>query len=129
MEAKTIHRVLAFDPKAHGFIHGKTNQLATDFVVVDKTSMVDVVLMHQLLRAIPDQAAVLMVSDVDQLPSVGPGAVLSDIIASGRVPTVHLTEIFRRRPRRTAHGPDRGRLQPLYGGAHRRAPAPGRRVV
>ena len=57
--------------------------------------MVDVVLMHQLLRAIPDQAAVLMVGDVDQLPSVGPGAVLADIIASGRVPTVRLTEIFR----------------------------------
>jgi exodeoxyribonuclease V alpha subunit len=57
--------------------------------------MVDVVLMHQLLRAIPDQAAVLMVGDVDQLPSVGPGSVLSDIITSGRIPTVTLTEIFR----------------------------------
>jgi exodeoxyribonuclease V alpha subunit len=64
-------------------------------VVVDETSMVDVVLMHQLLRAIPDQAALLLVGDVDQLPSVGPGAVLSDLIASGCVPTVRLTEIFR----------------------------------
>jgi len=95
MEAKTIHRVLAFDPKAQAFVHGQTTPLAADFVVVDECSMVDIVLMHQLLRAIPDQAAVLMVGDVDQLPSVGPGAVLSDLIASGRVPTVRLSEIFR----------------------------------
>jgi len=95
MEAKTIHRVLAFDPKAYGFSHGQSNPLAADFVVVDETSMVDVVLMHQLLRAMPDEAAVLMVGDVDQLPSVGPGMVLADIIASGCVPTVRLTEIFR----------------------------------
>jgi exodeoxyribonuclease V alpha subunit len=66
-----------------------------DLVVVDETSMVDVMLMHQLLRAIPDRAAVLLVGDVDQLPSVGPGVVLSDLIASGCVPTVRLTDIFR----------------------------------
>ena len=94
-DSKTIHRVLAFDPKAHGFTHGQTNPLVADLVVVDETSMVDVVLMHQLLRAIPDSAALLLVGDVDQLPSVGPGAVLSDLIASERVPTVRLTEIFR----------------------------------
>ena len=73
MEAKTIHRVLAFDPKAYGFTHDQATPLAADLVVIDETSMVDIVLMHQLLRAIPDQAAVLMVGDVDQLPSVGPG--------------------------------------------------------
>jgi exodeoxyribonuclease V alpha subunit len=95
LEAKTIHRVLAFDPKAYGFTHGQDNPLAADLVVIDETSMVDIVLMHQLLRATPDQAAVLMVGDVDQLPSVGPGTVLADIIASGCVPTVRLTEIFR----------------------------------
>jgi len=95
MEAKTIHRVLAFDPKAYGFSHDQANPLSADFVVIDEASMVDITLMHQLLRAIPDHAAVLMVGDVDQLPSVGPGAVLSDIIASGCVPTVRLTEIFR----------------------------------
>ena len=95
MEAKTIHRVLAFDPKAYGFTHGQTDPLAADFVVVDETSMVDIVLMHQLLRAVPDPAAVLLVGDVDQLPSVGPGTVLADIIASECVPTVRLTEIFR----------------------------------
>jgi exodeoxyribonuclease V alpha subunit len=95
VEAKTIHRLLAFDPKSYGFTHGQTNPLAADLVVVDEVSMVDVVLMHQLLRAVPDQAAILMVGDVDQLPSVGPGSVLSDIITSGRIPTVTLTEIFR----------------------------------
>jgi len=95
LEAKTIHRLLEFDPKGLGFLHGATNPLAADLVVIDEVSMVDVVLMAQLLRAIPDQAAVLMVGDVDQLPSVGPGAVLADIIASGRIPTVTLTEIFR----------------------------------
>src|SRR5215831_17029962 len=82
LEAKTIHRLLEFDPKGMGFLHGSTNPLATDLVVIDEVSMVDVVLMAQLLRAIPDQAAVLLVGDVDQLPSVGPGIVLADIIAA-----------------------------------------------
>jgi exodeoxyribonuclease V alpha subunit len=95
LEAKTIHRLLAFDPKGMGFLHNATNPLAADLVVIDEVSMVDVVLMAQLLRAIPAQAAVLLVGDVDQLPSVGPGAVLADIIASERIPTVTLTEIFR----------------------------------
>jgi exodeoxyribonuclease V alpha subunit len=95
LEAKTVHRLLEFDPKGMGFLHNSTNPLAADLVVIDEVSMVDVVLMAQLLRAIPAQAAVLMVGDVDQLPSVGPGAVLADIIASGRMPTMTLTEIFR----------------------------------
>src|SRR5207253_7985593 len=72
-----------------------TNPLRADLVVVDEVSMVDVVLMSQLLRAMPDHAAVLLVGDVDQLPSVGPGSVLADIIGSERIPTVRLTEIFR----------------------------------
>ena len=83
LEAKTIHRLLEFDPKGTGFLHNATNPLDADLVVIDEVSMVDVVLMHQLLRAIPAEAAVLLVGDVDQLPSVGPGAVLADIIASG----------------------------------------------
>jgi exodeoxyribonuclease V alpha subunit len=95
LEAKTIHRLLEFDPTSMGFVHGQTNPLRADLVVVDEVSMVDVVLMSQLLRAILDHAAVLLVGDVDQLPSVGPGTVLADIIASGRIPTVTLTEIFR----------------------------------
>jgi exodeoxyribonuclease V alpha subunit len=95
LQAKTIHRLLAFDPKSLGFLSRPDNPLAADLVVVDEVSMVDVVLMHQLLRAIPDQAALLMVGDPDQLPSVGPGAVLTDMMTSGRIPTVTLTEIFR----------------------------------
>ena len=114
VEAKTIHRLLAFDPKASGFTYGQTNPLAADLVVVDEVSMVDVVLMHQLLRAMPDHAAVLMVGDVDQLPSVGPGSVLADIITSGRIPTVTLTEIFRQAATSqiivNAHRINRGRM-------------------
>jgi exodeoxyribonuclease V alpha subunit len=93
--AKTIHRLLEFDPKVFDFKRGSHAPLEADLVVVDELSMVDVVLMNQLLRAIPQSAALLMVGDVDQLPSVGPGAVLSDIIESGTLLTVKLTEIFR----------------------------------
>lgn len=95
LEAKTIHRLLEFDPKAFGFKRGRDNPLETDLLVVDESSMVDIALMNRLLAAVPDKAALMIVGDVDQLPSVGPGAVLSDIIDSGKVPTVRLTEIFR----------------------------------
>ncbi len=78
-----------------GFRRDQNNPLETEFVVVDEVSMVDVALMNQLLRAVPDHAAVLLVGDVDQLPSVGSGAVLADMIDSGTVPTERLTEIFR----------------------------------
>ncbi|EGV33422.1 helicase, RecD/TraA family [Thiorhodococcus drewsii AZ1] len=94
-EAKTIHRLLEFDPQTMGFKRDQYSPLDTDLLVVDEVSMVDVVLMNQLLRAVPTQAGVLLVGDVDQLPSVGPGAVLADLIGSGAVPTVCLTEIFR----------------------------------
>uniref|UniRef100_UPI003872E67D SF1B family DNA helicase RecD2 n=1 Tax=Azospirillum canadense TaxID=403962 RepID=UPI003872E67D len=95
MEAKTIHRLLETDPKAGGFKRDETYPLDCDLLVVDETSMVDVPLMNALLRAVPGRAALLLVGDVDQLPSVGPGQVLGDIIASGAVPVVRLTEIFR----------------------------------
>jgi exodeoxyribonuclease V alpha subunit len=95
LEAKTIHRLLAFDPQSRGFKHHEHNPLEADCIVIDEASMLDVVLMHQLLKAIPDHAGVLIVGDVDQLPSVGPGAVLADIIGSNRITTVRLTEIFR----------------------------------
>lgn len=95
LEASTIHRLLEFDPATGGFRHGLDQPLDTDLVVVDEVSMVDIVLANQLFRAIPEHAALLLVGDVDQLPSVGPGSVLGDIIGSERVPTVRLTEIFR----------------------------------
>ncbi len=94
-EARTIHRLLEFDPRQGGFRKDEADPLDADMVIVDEVSMVDVLLMNQLLKAVPSHAAVLLVGDVDQLPSVGPGAVLQDIIESGRVPTVRLTEIFR----------------------------------
>jgi len=92
-EAKTIHRLLEVDPKAGGF--KRDNPLDCDLLVIDETSMVDVMLMQALLKAVPDSAAVLIVGDVDQLPSVGPGQVLADIIASGAMLVVRLTEVFR----------------------------------
>jgi exodeoxyribonuclease V alpha subunit len=94
-EAKTIHRLLEVDPRAGGFKRNEENTLDCDLLVVDETSMVDVLLMQALLRAIPDHAALLIVGDIDQLPSVGPGQVLADVIASGAVPVVRLNEVFR----------------------------------
>lgn len=94
-EAKTIHRLLEFDPQGFGFKRGREYPLDADLVVIDESSMVDVALMNKLLAAVPDHAALMLVGDVNQLPSVGPGAVLSDLIASGSVATVRLTEIFR----------------------------------
>ena len=95
LEAKTVHRLLEFDPAVFAFARNEEFQLELDCLVVDEASMMDVVLMNQLLKAIPSKAALLIVGDVDQLPSVGPGAVLGDIIDSGQIATVRLTEIFR----------------------------------
>ncbi len=95
VEAKTIHRLLETDPKNGGFKRDETNPLGCGLLVVDETSMVDVLLMKALVRALPARAALLLVGDVDQLPSVGPGQVLADIIDSGAVPVVRLTEVFR----------------------------------
>jgi exodeoxyribonuclease V alpha subunit len=88
-EAKTIHRLLEVDPKGGGFKRGDENPLDCDLLVVDETSMVDM-LMQALMKA-----ALLIVGDTDQLPSVGPGQVLADVISSGAVPAVRLTEVFR----------------------------------
>src|SRR5690349_11587641 len=94
-EAKTIHRLLEVDPRSGGFKRDAGNPLDCHLLVVDETSMVDVPLMHALLKAVPESAALLVVGDVDQLPSVGPGQVLADMIASGAVAVQRLTEVFR----------------------------------
>ena len=94
-EAKTIHRLLEVDPKGGGFKRSSDYPLECDLLVVDETLMVDVMLMQALVRAVPEHAALLIVGDIDQLPSVGPGQVLADVIASGAVPVVRLTEVFR----------------------------------
>jgi exodeoxyribonuclease V alpha subunit len=95
IEAKTIHRLLEVDPKQGGFKRGTEEPLECDLLVIDETSMVDVLLMASVLKALPDKAGLIIVGDVDQLPSVGPGQVLADIISSGAVPVAKLTEIFR----------------------------------
>lgn len=95
MEAKTIHRMLEIDPKSFGFKRNEESPLDCDLLVVDESSMVDVSLMHALLKAVPDHAALLIVGDIDQLPSVGPGQVLADVIGSDAIPVVRLTEVFR----------------------------------
>ncbi|MDP2374012.1 ATP-dependent RecD-like DNA helicase [Reyranella sp.] len=94
-EAKTIHRLLEVDPKGGGFKRNADNPLDCDLLVIDETSMVDIMLMQALMRAVADNAALLIVGDIDQLPSVGPGQVLADVISSGAVPVVRLTEVFR----------------------------------
>src|SRR5467141_2375413 len=95
IEAKTIHRLLETDPRTGSFRRSESEPLDCDHLVIDETSMVDVPLMRAVLRALPEQAALLLVGDVDQLPSVGPGQVLADIIACGAVPVARLTEVFR----------------------------------
>ena len=98
-EAKTIHRLLEVDPRTGGFKRDCENPLDWGLLVIDETSMVDVLLMRSLLAAVPDESVLLIVGDVDQLPSVGPGQVLADMIASGAMPVVRLTEVFRQAAR------------------------------
>ena len=93
--AKTVHRLLEFDPASGDFRRSANNPLPGDLFVMDETSMIDVVLAHQFLRAVPPEACLVLVGDVDQLPSVGPGCVLADLIQSQTVPVVRLTEVFR----------------------------------
>ncbi len=94
-EAKTIHRMLEYSIQKGGFQKNEESPLKCDLLIVDEASMIDIVLMHHLLKAIPPQATFILVGDVNQLPSVGPGSVLRDIIASGAVKVVELNEIFR----------------------------------
>jgi exodeoxyribonuclease V alpha subunit len=113
-EAKTIHRLLEFDPALGDFKCDAAAPLDADLVVVDEASMVDVSLMYRLLKAVPAHACLILVGDVDQLPSVGPGLVLGDIIASGTVPVARLTHIFRQAGQswivRAAHAVNQGEL-------------------
>jgi len=95
MTATTIHRLLAFEPATGRFKHDAYDRLKGDVFIIDESSMIDVVLGYQLLRAIPQLASVVLVGDVDQLPSIGPGCVLRDIIESGAFPVCMLTHIFR----------------------------------
>jgi exodeoxyribonuclease V alpha subunit len=95
LPAKTIHRLLEYDPVTTGFRHDQNNPLEGDVFILDEVSMLDVVLAHQLIRAIPRHAALILVGDIDQLPSVGPGCVLRDIIESAVFPVCRLRQVFR----------------------------------
>ncbi len=94
-EAKTIHRLLEYNPGEDGFARNEDNPLACSLLIVDEASMMDTMLFYHLLKAAPMGATIVLVGDVHQLPSVGPGNVLKDIIASKALPVVELTEIFR----------------------------------
>ncbi len=93
--ASTLHRLLEFEPKTMGFKHDAANPLKAEAIVVDEASMLDLFLAYSLIKAVPPEAQLLLVGDIDQLPSVGPGNVLRDLIASKCVPVVRLTQVFR----------------------------------
>ncbi|MBQ4514834.1 MAG: ATP-dependent RecD-like DNA helicase [Anaerolineaceae bacterium] len=94
MEAKTIHRLLEYKP-TEGYQRNEDNPLDGDVLIVDECSMIDIMLMYNLLKAVPDTMTLIMVGDIDQLPSVGAGNVLRDVIESGTFPVIRLTKIFR----------------------------------
>ncbi len=120
-EARTIHRLLEYHPQKGGFQRDEKNPLACDLLIVDEASMIDTVLAHHLLKAVPPSARLVLVGDVNQLPSVGPGSVLADIIDSGAVPVVRLTHIFRQASRSrivvNAHRINEGLMPELEAGA------------
>lgn len=94
-EAKTIHRLLEFDPSLMAFRREEQNPLDADVVIIDEASMIDLLLANSLLKAVSPHAQLILVGDVDQLPSVGPGKVLQDLIRSGIIPVARLTQVFR----------------------------------
>lgn len=94
-EAKTIHRLLEFDPSQMAFKRREENPLDADVVIIDEASMIDLLLANSLLKAVAPHAQLVLVGDVDQLPSVGPGKVLQDLISAGVIPVARLTQVFR----------------------------------
>jgi len=116
-EAKTIHRMLEYSIQKGGFQKDEEDPLECDLLIMDEASMIDIILMHHLLKAVPVQATLILVGDVNQLPSVGAGNVLRDIIASGTVPVVELNEIFRQAKESliivNAHRINSGQIPPL----------------
>lgn len=93
--ATTIHRLLEFDPATMKFVHNEQNALKTDFLIVDETSMIDIFLAHSLIKAVSLHTHIIFIGDIDQLPSVGPGNVLKDLINSEKIKCIKLTQIFR----------------------------------
>lgn len=116
-EARTIHRLLEYNASSESFSRNREYPLETDAVIIDEMSMVDISLFHSLLKALSSGTRLIMVGDVDQLPSVGPGNVLRDIVDSGTVPVIRLNEIFRQAGRSSivtnAHLVNEGRMPEL----------------
>lgn len=114
LSAKTIHRLLEWNPSEGGFVKNDQNPLTADVLIVDESSMIDIRLADHLLRALPDRTQLIFIGDVDQLPSVGPGSVLGDLIESGVIPFVKLDKIFRQAQQskiiQSAHAINRGDL-------------------
>ncbi|MCD7744923.1 MAG: DUF4186 family protein, partial [Lachnospiraceae bacterium] len=119
MEAKTIHRLLEYKPP-EGYQKNEDQPLEGDVLILDECSMIDIMLMYNLLKALPEEMTLILVGDTDQLPSVGAGNVLKDIIASGSIPVVRLTRIFRQaqgsRIIMNAHRINKGEMPDLRGG-------------
>lgn len=119
MEAKTIHRLLEYKPP-EGYQKNEEKPLEGDVLILDECSMIDIMLMYNLLKAIPEHMTLILVGDIDQLPSVGAGNVLRDIIDSGEIPIVRLTRIFRQaqgsRIIMNAHRINRGEAIDMRGG-------------
>lgn len=95
LPAQTLHRLLEFDPKTMDFLRDEDNPLKCDALIIDESSMLDIFLAYSLVKALPENCQLLVVGDADQLPSVGPGNVLKDLISSGKIPVVKLTQVFR----------------------------------
>jgi exodeoxyribonuclease V alpha subunit len=116
-EARTIHRLLEFDPSEMRFKRNDVWPLEADVVIIDEASMIDIVLANSLIKAIDEHASLILVGDADQLPSVGPGAFLQDLISSGVAPVARLTQIFRQAARslivQNAHQINRGEFPRL----------------
>jgi len=112
--ASTLHRLLEYEPRSGHFQRDETRPIPADCIVVDEFSMADLFLAHALIKAVSIQSQLLIVGDVDQLPSVGPGAVLRELIASDQVPVVRLTQVWRQAQSsaiiRQAHAINRGEL-------------------
>jgi exodeoxyribonuclease V alpha subunit len=119
IKARTIHRLLEMNPIAGGFARNEQHPLMCDLLVIDEASMVDVPLFYALLKSVPSRSALLLVGDPDQLPSVGPGRVLGDMIDSGNIPCIQLTEVFRQAASSSiitvAHTVNRGSFPKLHG--------------
>jgi len=119
-QAMTIHRLLKFQPGRERFEYGADKHLAGDVFILDEVSMIDIALINSFLRALPSQSRLLLIGDADQLPSVGPGNVLRDLIDSGAIPSIKLDKIFRQSEKslivHNAHLVNSGRFFELAGG-------------